>query len=110
LQKSNEKPNINSKNMLSKNNIVNYQTTVSNDKTLAPPNTSDVKSFPHFPSNSQNHTYFNKTRRQNVPPDTISGNPSSSFILEFKQLINPLIQLLLTVINKLILKDDKLSS
>lgn len=98
--------------MFNKNNVVNHQTITSSDKTLAPPNTSDVNSFPQLPSNSQNHTYSNKTSQnqhipENVPPDTIPGNQLSSFLLEFKQLINPLIQLLTTVINKLILKDDK---
>lgn len=65
--------------MFDKNNIVYHQITASNDKILAPPNTSDVKSFPQLPSDSRNHSYSNKTSQnqhipENVSPDTIPGN------------------------------------
>lgn len=110
LQKLYQKPNTNSSSMINKNNIVNHQITATNDETLTPPNISNVKSFPKLPSNSQNHTYFNKTGQnqrtpENVSPDIIPANQLSSFLLEFKQLINPLIQLLTSVINKLILRN-----
>jgi len=53
------------------------------------------------------HTSSNKSSPKYVSPDSFPDNQLSSFPMEFKQIINPLIQLLTTVLNKSILKDDK---
>ena len=67
------------------------------------PNINDTSSFPNLtqnPSNSQHKTY------KNTPPNNTSNESEialqlSSFITEFKLILNPLISLLTTVINKL---------
>jgi transposase len=72
-----------------------------------PPNINDNKTFPNLTQNPQSHSSSNKTDSQFNSTDNISNNQLSSFLIEFKQLINPLIQLLTTVINKLFSHNDK---
>lgn len=80
---------------------------------LDPPNfnPNDDKTFPNLPqTRSQNHSQSTNPNRnsniQNAPPETNLTSQLLSFITELKSIINPLIQLLTTVINKLILKND----
>lgn len=90
------------------NTNVNKQGIQSGVRTLStPPNITDNKTFPNLTQNPQIQNNSNKTDPQSNPPDIISNNQLSSFLIEFKQLINPLIQLLTTVINKLIINNDK---
>lgn len=108
LQRFNLKSNPKSKNFVNYNTNVNKQGIQSSDGTLStPPNITDNKTFPNLTQNSQNHNNSNTTEPRYNPSDNISNNQLSSFLIEFKQLINPLIQLLTTVINKLILNNDK---
>lgn len=81
----------------------NGKTVGSIDKTVHPSNSIYLIRifFLIFPK-TQNHTYSKKTRpnhKKNISPDTIPTNNLPSNVLEFKQLINSLFQLLTTVIN-----------
>ena len=72
---------------------------------LNPPNISDTSSFPKLTSqslhlNTPKHTPSNDTTNQS---ESNLATQLSSFISEFKLIINPLISLLTTVINKLII-------
>jgi len=108
LQRLNLKSNSNSKNYVNYNTNVNIQGIQSSVRTLStPPNITDNKTFPNLTQNPQIQNNSNKTEPQSNPPDIISNNQLSSFLIEFKQLTNPLIQLLTTVINKLIINNDK---
>jgi len=73
-----------------------------------PPNIRDTTYFPNL--NSQP---FHPTTLKNTPPNATANQSESnivtqlsSFISEFKLIINPLISLLTTVVNRL-MKDDK---
>ncbi|KAE9522663.1 hypothetical protein AGLY_016936 [Aphis glycines] len=72
---------------------------------LNPPNINDTSSFPKLSSQS----HHPNTPKHTLPNDTENQSESnlatqlSSFISEFKLIINPLISLLTTVINKLII-------
>lgn len=108
LQRTNFKSNSTLKNHVNNNTIVNKQETLSSVMTHSPPpNINDNKTFPILTHNPQSQSSSNKTDSQSNSTDNISNNQLSSFLTEFKQLINPLIQLLTTVINKLISHNDK---
>jgi len=91
------KPNI------SYSQIVN-ETRDSPDKTQRDaPNINDTSSFPNLtqnPSNSHHKTY-KITSSDNTSNESEIALQLSSFITEFKLILNPLISLLTTVINKL---------
>jgi len=77
-------------------------------------NINDSKAFPNLSkNNSRNYSQNCKSNPNpnsnttNIPPENVLTTQFSSFLSELKLIINPLIQLLTTVINKLILKDDK---
>jgi len=77
-------------------------------------NINDTKAFPNLSNNnSRNYSQNLKSNPNsnsnttNIPPENVLTTQFSSFLSELKLIINPLIQLLTTVINKLILKDDK---
>lgn len=108
LQRSNFKSNSTLKNHVNINTIVNKQETLPSVMTHSPPpNINDNKTFPNLTQNPQCLNSSNKTDSQSNSTDSISNNQLSSFLTEFKLLINPLIQLLTTVINKLISHNDK---
>lgn len=97
----NQNPNTNQKIIFNKINIVKHQELVTRDR--VPSNMSNKKSYPQLPKNLNNYAYLNKTRQDhssvNVSPDSIPNNQLSTFLMKFKQIINPLIQLLMTVLN-----------
>ena len=99
---------------------VNSNSYVKEGKTSAdiipsdPPNFNfnDDKTFPNLsqthPQNIPKSSNPNlNSHTHNTPPENNLTSQLSSFITELKSIINPLIQLLTTVINKLILKNDK---
>lgn len=76
---------------------------------LNPPNINDTSSFPKLSLqshhlNTPKHTLPNGTENQS---ESNLATQLSSFISEFKLIINPLISLLTTVINKLIINVNK---
>jgi len=65
-----------------------------------------------FPSNFHHKTYANITANHEPPPipntnQIDTGTMLTNFINEFKAIINPLLSILTTVLNKLILQNDK---
>lgn len=108
LQRSSYKPNSTFQKNVNNYTNVNKQETRSSEMTHSPPpNINDNKTFPNLTQNPPNHSFPKTTDSQSNSTDNISNNQLSSFLIEFKQLINPLIQLLTTVINKLISQNVK---
>lgn len=81
-------------------------------------NLNNTKEFPSLPTNASHPqdsknkpNYYKKNHFNsnmfNTQPDNNLTSQFSSFLSELKLVVNPLIQLLTTVINKLVLKDDK---
>lgn len=103
------KTNINNVKNTNNVNVVRDQ---SMDTTQITPITQDPKQFPPLPDKPPSDPHSNKkknyTQRETHSPFHESNIEKlmSSFLNEMKLLINPLIQLLSTVINKIILKDD----
>lgn len=90
--KFNKKSNINY------NNIVKGEGVISDTAHISPPDLTDFSSFPHLNQNAPRLKSQNNTENSH---ESIA-NQLSSFISEFKQIINPLISLLTTVIDKLL--------
>lgn len=90
---------------------VNFDRGPSKEPPQNTPNIHDNKEFPDLNQNSFND--HSQSQRQNSQyhtqfslTDNNMANQLSSFLTEFKLLISPLIELLTTVIKKIILKDD----
>lgn len=92
------------------NNNVNEGQEPSVDISQTIPITQDSKEFPPLPHkpHSEPHTKNKNTQRetQNPTQECSLEKLMSSFLIEMKSLLIPLIQLLTTVINKITLKDD----
>jgi len=114
LQKFKNGPKTTLKYNVNPNNYVK-EDKASVDKIPSDPpnfNFNDDKIFPNLsqthPQNLPKSSNSNPNSHiHNTPPDNNLTSQLSSFITELKSVINPLIQLLTTVINKLILKNDK---
>uniref|UniRef100_A0A2S2PDP8 Nucleic-acid-binding protein n=1 Tax=Schizaphis graminum TaxID=13262 RepID=A0A2S2PDP8_SCHGA len=113
LQKFNsstKKKNIHPNNSVNKGEVCNDK----HPSDLPNFNINDTKAFPNLSkNNSRNYSQNLKpnlnsnSNTTNIPPENVLTTQFSSFLSELKLIINPLIQLLTTVINKLILNDDK---
>jgi len=120
LQKFHNNSKVTAKQNVNLNYNVNGGKTTSDGTLSGQPNLNlnNTKEFPSLPTNMshpQNSkdkpNYYKKNHYNsnlfNTQPDNNLTSQFSSFLSELKLVINPLIQLLTTVINKLILKDVK---
>lgn len=101
--KSNSNNKFNKKSNINYSNIVKGEGSKSDSAHTSPPDLTDTSSFPHLSQKppqikSQNNTSQNNNENSH---ESIAIQ-LSSFISEFKLIINPLISLLTTVIDKLL--------
>lgn len=97
------------------NNVINTNNvSVGQDPSVDTPQTTqitqDLNAFPPLPKKTPPETLakkkYSQRETQNPTQENNTENLMSSFLTEMKLLINPLIQLLTTVINKLISNDE----
>ena len=94
---------FNKKSSINYSNIVKGEGVKSDSAHTSALNLTDTSSFPHLSQNSpliksQNNTFQNNNKKSHESIEI----QLSSFISEFKLIINPLISLLITVIDKLL--------
>lgn len=98
---------------LTKKAKINQNNTISETNVQEPTGNTSTYEIHNKPNNTQKtyskaaqNSHTNNLPQQNNNDSSNLTNQLSSFISEFKSIINPLITLLTTVINKFLLKND----